>query len=126
GSSDGPMSFEDGDGGANILRNIAYHPGDSFRLDLTEGDFQGIKFTVFAQTDPIITAQPPESLTAGAGATVNLSVVAGGTMPLGYQWQKDGATLPGANSATLALSGTTVNSAGRYVVVVSNSKGSIT
>ena len=125
GSSDGPMSFENGDGGANILRNITYHPGDSFRLDLNEGDFQGIKFTVFTQTDPIITTQPPESLTAGAGATINFSVVAGGTTPLAYQWQKDGVSIPGANSATLTLSGTTVNSAGRYVVVVSNSKGSI-
>ena len=74
---------------------------------------------------PAITAQPA-SKTVTAGANVTFSVTASGTVPLSYQWQKDGAALTGATSATLALSNVTAAQAGAYAVKVSNAAGSVT
>ena len=54
------------------------------------------------------------------------NVVATGTTPLSYQWLKGTASITGATSATLALSGVTTADAGSYTVRVSNSAGSAT
>src|SRR5207249_8024356 len=51
-----------------------------------------------AATAPTITTQPVnQTVTAGQSAT--FTVVAYGTAPLSYQWQKNGANIPGATSA---------------------------
>ncbi|MBI5766902.1 MAG: immunoglobulin domain-containing protein [Verrucomicrobia bacterium] len=78
-----------------------------------------------AATRPVITAPPP-SLSALAGASVSLSVGAGGTPPFTYQWLKDGGPIAGATSATLGLSNLQAAQAGAYSVVVSNAHGSAT
>jgi|GEM_PF-307023 len=74
---------------------------------------------------PEITTHP-QSQSADLGATVQFSVVATGGLPLAYQWQKNGAPIAGANSATLTLTNVTASVAGSYNVVVSNSAGSFT
>ncbi len=74
---------------------------------------------------PEITTHP-QSQTADLGATVQFSVVATGGLPLAYQWQKNGAPIAGANSATLTLANVAASAAGSYNVVVSNSAGSFT
>lgn len=70
------------------------------------------------------TASPGTTILTGGSFT--LSLVAGGTAPLGYQWRRDGANLPGATSATLAFSDATSTEGGVYDVVVSNTYGSVT
>lgn len=75
-----------------------------------------------ALTPPGITTQPA-SQTAPAGSNVTFSVVATGTAPLGYQWKKDGADIPGATGAALTLTNVQPSDAGIYTVVVSNSLG---
>ena len=77
-------------------------------------------------TGPTISSQPiSQSVTAGQTAT--FSVVAGGTAPLGYQWQKNGATITGATSASYTTPATTTSSNGStFQVLVNNSTGSIT
>jgi len=75
---------------------------------------------------PSFVTVPPLSQTAGLGTDVILTVVAGGTSPLNYQWRKDGASLPGQGGAGLFLSGVTTNDSGLYDVVVSNVAGSVT
>lgn len=65
---------------------------------------------------------PPQSVTAQAGDTVQLSVSASGPPALSYQWRLAGADLPGETSATLTL--TNVQAGGSYTVVVSNPYGS--
>src|SRR5262249_41096119 len=73
-------------------------------------------------TPPSITTQPA-SQNAQAGSNVTFSVVAGGTAPLGYQWKKDGADIPGATGATLTLTNVQLSDAGSYGVEVSNNAG---
>ncbi len=75
-------------------------------------------------TAPIITIQPVDT-NGTTAASVNLSVTATGTAPLSYQWRKDGANVPGGTNATLIVPGLVANS-GSYVVVVTNSLGSVT
>src|SRR5207247_5575180 len=48
-----------------------------------------------APVAPTITT-PPANQTVTAGQTATFTVVAGGTAPLNYQWQKNGANIAGA------------------------------
>src|SRR5205807_3365571 len=56
--------------------------------------------TVSAKTvAPTITTQPANQ-TVTAGQTASFAVTANGTAPLNYQWQKNGANINGATSAS--------------------------
>ncbi|MBI2925514.1 MAG: PQQ-binding-like beta-propeller repeat protein [Verrucomicrobia bacterium] len=74
---------------------------------------------------PRITTQP-QSQTVGAGTNVTFTVTAIGAEPLSYQWQRNGADLAdgddisGAKTPTLTITGTRLDQAGDYAVVVSN------
>jgi glucose/arabinose dehydrogenase len=77
-------------------------------------------------TPPSITAHPSNQ-TVAPGQTATFSVGATGSTPLSYQWQKNGADIPGANSSTYTTPPVTVSDHGaQYRVVVSNSAGSVT
>ncbi|HEY5913299.1 MAG TPA: immunoglobulin domain-containing protein [Verrucomicrobiae bacterium] len=67
---------------------------------------------------------PPQGGTFTEGDTVVLAVTATGTLPLSYQWAKDGVNLSGKTDATLTLVGVTTNDSGAYRVAVSNPWGS--
>jgi hypothetical protein len=77
-------------------------------------------------TAPSITTQPAnQSVTLGQSA--NFAVTAGGTAPLTYQWQKNGANIAGATSASYSTPATaTADNGAKFDVVVSNSAGSVT
>src|SRR5580693_1135388 len=79
-----------------------------------------------AATAPVITTQPV-SQSVSVGQSVNFVVVATGSAPLSYQWQKTGVNISGAtsNSYTTPAAATGDNGA-RFTVVVSNSAGSAT
>lgn len=75
---------------------------------------------------PSITTQP-SSPTVSPGLTATFSVVATGTPPLSYHWQKSGAAISGATSATYTTPATTTADNGsQFNVVVSNAAGSVT
>jgi hypothetical protein len=79
-----------------------------------------------AAVAPTITTQPVNQ-TVTAGQTAAFSVVAAGTAPLNYQWQKNGANITGATSAGYTTPATTTSDSGAtFKVVVSNSAGSTT
>src|SRR6202166_1316463 len=79
-----------------------------------------------APVAPTITAQPVNQ-TVTAGQTATFTVAATGTAPVGYQWQKNGAAISGATSASYSTSATTSTDNGAaFVVVVSNSVGNAT
>jgi uncharacterized protein (DUF1800 family) len=72
----------------------------------------------------ITTAPASQSVTAGQTAT--FSVLATGTGPLSYQWQKNGANIPGATSATYTTPATTMSDSGSFDVIVTNAAGTVT
>jgi hypothetical protein len=75
---------------------------------------------------PTITTQPANQ-TVTAGQTVTFTVVAGGTAPLSYQWQKNGVSIAGATSSSYTTPATTTADSGSsFTVVVSNSAGTVT
>ena len=79
-----------------------------------------------ASVVPSITQQPGNQ-TVTVGNTATFTVVAEGTAPLTYQWQKSGSAIAGATSATYTTPATVVADNGaKFRVVVSNSAGSLT
>ena len=75
---------------------------------------------------PTITTQPVNQ-TVTAGQTASFSVVATGTAPVSYQWNKNGTAISGATSSTYTTPATTSSDSGaQFTVVVSNSAGSVT
>ena len=73
---------------------------------------------------PAITTQPADTK-APAGSPSSLSVVATGDN-LFYQWFRNGALIPGATQASLGFANPQVGDSADYMVVVSNSSGSVT
>jgi hypothetical protein len=69
----------------------------------------------------------PTNVTAAAGTTVTFTVVAEGSPPLSYQWQKNGTNVAAnGNSSSYTLGTVQASDAGAYNVVVTNAFGSIT
>jgi hypothetical protein len=77
-------------------------------------------------TAPSIAAQPL-SLTVTAGQTATFSVMASGSAPLAYQWQKNSLNIAAASMASYTTPLTTSGDNGAiFMVVVSNPAGSVT
>ncbi len=115
---------------------VAWGRNDDGQTTLPEGLTQvvalgaGERFSVAlrdatADTIPSITV-PPASLAVSETGTATFSVTATGSVPLSYQWRKDGTNLSGATSPTLTLANVTAADEGNYDVVVSNHLGSAT
>ena len=92
-----------------------------------DGDERAATLTVnAAAVAPTITTQPVNQ-TVTAGATATFTVVAGGTAPLGYQWQKNGVNIAGATGTSYTTPATaTTDSGSTFRVVVSNTAGTVT
>ncbi len=79
-----------------------------------------------AAVAPTITT-PPANQTVTAGQTASFSVVAAGTAPLSYQWQKNGVNIAGATSSSYTTPVTATSDSGStFDVVVSNTAGTVT
>ena len=77
-------------------------------------------------TSVAITTQPAAQ-TVAVGQTVTFTVVATGTPPITYQWQKNGNAISGATSASYTTPAVTAaDNEAKFIVVVSNSAGSAT
>lgn len=87
----------------------------SFDLSLT-----GIQ----ASRAPYISVQPA-SVFATPDDTVILSVLAGGTVPLTYQWRRYGTNLPGATGSSLTLQNVEAAHSGPYSVFIQNEAGTV-
>lgn len=75
-----------------------------------------------AVVQPPVIVQNPTSISAQAGDSARLQVIATG-QELVFQWIKDGNNIPGANQASLAFDSVSTNNAGNYHVKVSNPGG---
>ena len=79
-----------------------------------------------APPTPSITTQPV-SQSVTVGQTASFSVAATGANPLSYQWQKNGANIVGATTASYTTPATmTSDSGSTFRVVVSNTAGTVT
>ena len=94
---------------------------DSGRLDRTISTNLVITITASATAPTILV--PPKSVSTVVGSSPTLSVTAGGTAPITYQWKFGSAIIPDATNASLTLTNVQVAAQGDYYVVLSNSAG---
>jgi hypothetical protein len=136
GTSAWDMAF----GTDNVMRVTGPNNGALYTVNLTSGaatlvhDFQTVDSKeavgLAVACSPTITQQPTGRM-AHPGNAITLSVTAGGTAVLGYQWQKkndnnEWVDISGANSNEYTLSSFAVTDAGGYHCVISNLAGNIT
>jgi hypothetical protein len=136
-SSDGGLSWSNlADGNGIVGSNTSVLQLANPNLAMTLREFRLVAVNVVGSTfsnaavltvlaTPAITSLS-SSLTAVAGANVTLSVNAGGSLPLKYQWLFNGRLISGATSAILTLPKITTARAGNYSVIVTNASGKIT
>ena len=123
--------------GASATLNVSFTPtiagNDSGSVTITSNDpvtpttiiaLSGTATT--ASVAPTITTQPANQ-TVTAGQAASFTVAAGGTAPLSYQWQKNGANIAGATSSSYTTPATVTGDSGStFRVVVNNSAGTVT
>ena len=78
-----------------------------------------------AGSSPYVALQPV-SQSAIVGTNISFSVIASGTGPLTWQWQKNGANIPGATANIYTKSNVQLTDAGNFQAIVANSYGSAT
>jgi hypothetical protein len=69
---------------------------------------------------------PPSGAVATKNGDLTLTVLAAGTVPLSYQWYRDGVAIPAGTNARLSINTVQAAHAGHYSVTISNSAGSVT
>ena len=122
--------------GASTSMNVTFSPTlagiSSGSVSITSNDPQTPTSTIpltgtgAATAAPTITTQPG-NVTVTAGQAATFAVVASGTAPLSYQWQKNGGNIAGATAASYTTPATTSGDSGSsFAVVVSNTAGSVT
>lgn len=72
---------------------------------------------------PLIFTQPSDQAVS-EGETAFFTVTATGTLPLSYQWQRDGVYLAGQTDPSLTLTNVQAGDAGVYSVLLTNPNGS--
>lgn len=73
---------------------------------------------------PVITTQP-QSSAINVGSSASFNVIASGKAPLTYQWYLNGTAIGGATTSTYTVTGATINSAGTYMVKLTNPDGAV-
>lgn len=77
-------------------------------------------------TPPFVIVEPSSVSVVQAGDTVSLSVIAGGSPSLSYQWQKvGGGNLAGATQSTLTIPNAYFTDTGEYRVQIANGSGTV-
>jgi hypothetical protein len=89
---------------------------------LTPNDVAAL-YDVAAPMGPTIVQQPQDTY-GGVGDSGSFSVAVDGTVPLIYQWRKNGVEIPGATNATLVITNAQLSDDADYSVVVTNALGS--
>jgi glycosidase len=91
--------------------------------ELTFTAAPGFKWGIPNSRTPMLKAFAAEDVRLAPGQPLTLAVAAEGTAPLEFQWFKNGAPIPGANSADYRLASPSDADAGDYRVEVRNLAG---
>jgi uncharacterized delta-60 repeat protein len=83
------------------------------------------RVTALTVLDPFITTQPADR-EINRGQAVAFMISVAGSLPIVYQWFKDGGALPGATGAVLTIANSAGTDAGNYWAIASNEYGSVT
>lgn len=118
-----------------VSTDVFTTPATSLELVFTKDSPEGTDTTALIDniaivpvpsgTAPFITRNPVATA-AYVGDDVTFSAQVLGSLPLGYQWLKDGVALAGATSPTLILSEVQTTAAGDYSLQASNAAGTNT
>ena len=73
--------------------------------------------------EPVLIVAQPIGATLLQGEDAVMWVLAMGSKPLSYQWQKDGVALEGQTETSLTLSNAVEADGGAYTVIITNSVG---
>jgi len=79
-----------------------------------------VNLTVAELVTNVVAVRNPATSTVVEGAIITFSVTADGTGPLGYQWRKNGTSIPGATASTYIVNPAALADDGSYDVLVSN------
>jgi hypothetical protein len=103
--------------------DLKVHPdGSLYYLNRGNNSVYRVRFTAA----PGITAHPQDQ-TAQVGGSATFSVTASGAPPLGYQWQRDGFDIAGANATSYTVTGVQpADNGALFRCRVSNAFGSTT
>jgi hypothetical protein len=96
----------------------------TYMITATSVDDPSVLVNTTATVGPPAITTPPSSQRICSGSTVTLTVNA--TNASSYQWNLNGAAIPGATSATYSVPGATSANNGNYTVTVTNGLGSVT
>jgi hypothetical protein len=137
-----PLSYQWQKNGASIAgatssnyttpATIASDNGAAFRAIVTNAagsvTSAAATLTVITGSSAIAIATQPVSQSVSIGQTATFSVMAtSGTLPLSYQWQKNGANIAAATSSSYTTPTTTILDGGeKFTVVVTNTAGNAT
>ncbi|MBI3417784.1 MAG: hypothetical protein HY043_21035 [Verrucomicrobia bacterium] len=111
-------------GASTVIRVITGGAGTPPKLPADLIGLKSFKLTKGGASSLVI-ARQPQSLTVNLGADAGFKVLAIGSGSLKFQWQHNGADLPGENGSLLRLNGVTGKQAGAYAVKVSDAQTSI-
>lgn len=107
--------------GENGWVGLSNDTGDEGKVVLADA----VRFTLATPfTEPAITTQP-QSRTNNLGTDASFSAAASGSPPPAYQWNFNGAPLPGATGSNYTRAQVQKTDAGAYSVTVSNLLGSV-
>ena len=131
-----PLSYQWQFSGSNIagatstslmLNNVQATNAGNYAVVVTNslGSVTSAVAVLTVQLPPAITSQP-QNQTVTSGNPASFTVVAVGTSPFAYQWNKNGINVSGATNATYGITAASTNDAGNYAVVVINIAGAIT
>jgi lysophospholipase L1-like esterase len=114
-------------GSALTLNNVQAGDAGNYTVVVTNsaGSTTSAVAVLTVWVPPSIASQP-QSRTNVVGTSASFNVAASGTVPLNYQWQRDGENIPGAVGPSLLLSNVQSSDAANYSVVVTNVAGSVT
>ncbi|HAV60999.1 MAG TPA: hypothetical protein DCY13_01370, partial [Verrucomicrobiales bacterium] len=86
----------------------------------------GIPQVIDTSTLPPVIATQPVGVILSPGGNLSLSVSVSSSVPVTYQWFRNGVAIGGATSATLTINNALSTEAGNYTVEVTNANGSVT